>query len=282
MNSIFLSHADVYNGDYNCDKWYNNNEFNHGFHYHDFFEVQFYTSNAGTLVINDKEYVIKRGDVVMLNLFEPHMLIINPVTYQGRICIAFNANFLLSSCSENSNLLRIFNKSNSHYPIAHLSDENFDQYLSILQRFSNINMKHGRDILERSLLYELIAHLFDDFFDEQQTNPSDMQSIATIIKLVRYIDEHISEDLSLERLSAEVNFSKFYTCRVFKKYTGYTLNKYIVSKRIERSKALLNGPTSISDISKSSGFNNYSYFYKTFKKTYGVNPAEYKAACSEE
>lgn len=261
---------------------HNKLEFNHGFHYHDFFELQFYTSDAGSLIINDTEYPVKRGDVAMINLFEPHMLMVNPTTYQNRLCISINPNFLLASCSDNSNLLQLFNRGNRNYPFAHLEEDKFEEYLSILERFNNINIKHGRDILERALLYELSAHLFDDFYDDEQTYPSDLQAITTIIKLVRFIDDHIAEDLPLERLAGEVNFSKFYTCRLFKKYTGYTLNNYIVSKRIEQTKVLLKGNMSINDISKSSGFNNYSYFYKTFKKIYGVNPAEYKAAYSDK
>jgi len=279
--ATFLSHAEVYTGDYRVMVYHNKNEFNRGLHYHDFFEVQLYSSDAGTLVLNGQDYRIKRGDIVMINLFEPHMLLVDPTTYQDRYCISFNPNFILSSCSEKSNLLKIFNRGSRDNPIAHLGEDDFNRYINILKRFNHISIKHGRDLLERSMLYEIMANLYNDFYDDHQASAVDLQSFTTIIKLVRFIDDHIAEDLSLERLAAEVNFSKFYTCRVFKKYTGYTLNKYIVSKRIERSKVLLKESMSISDISKSSGFNNYSYFYKTFKKSYGINPAEYKAAFLE-
>ena len=100
--------------------------------------------------------------------------------------------------------------------------------------------------------------------------------MSTLTTLVRYIDEHIAEDLSLKQLSEVTNFSTYHLCRIFKKNTGTTLNKYIVSKRIENAKLLLAGDASIQTISKEVGFNNYNHFYRCFRQIVGINPADYR------
>ncbi|MCX7615493.1 MAG: helix-turn-helix domain-containing protein, partial [Clostridiales bacterium] len=69
---------------------------------------------------------------------------------------------------------------------------------------------------------------------------------------------------------------RYYICRLFKKHTGYTLNNYIVSKRLERARYLLGGDIPITDISIKVGFYNYSYFYKAFKTFTGLSPAAYR------
>ena len=56
-----------------------------------------------------------------------------------------------------------------------------------------------------------------------------------IAKLVDYINNHLSEDLSLGVLAQEVSYSEYYICRIFKKVTNYTLTNYIVEKRIALS-----------------------------------------------
>ena len=106
--------------------------------------------------------------------------------------------------------------------------------------------------------------------------------MEVVTKLIGYIDEHISEDLSLENLSEYVNFSTFHLSRMFKRYTGTTLNKYIINKRIDKAKLLLEGSMSITNVSKEVGFNNYNHFYRTFKNVTGVSPADYKESNVKE
>nr|MCR5101610.1 AraC family transcriptional regulator [Butyrivibrio sp.] len=57
--------------------------------------------------------------------------------------------------------------------------------------------------------------------------------------LIHYINNNYANNLSLEYLSDFSGFSKYHLCRIFKKYTGYTINNYITRLRIERAKDLL-------------------------------------------
>lgn len=271
----FLSQESLYSGNYFYIERNNQNEVDYGVHYHDFYEVQFYKSIFGKLIIHDKEYEVFSGDIALINAFEPHRLILEQTPSQERFCLNFGPSFLLSLSSEHSNILGIFSSANPKYPLMHFTEEEFAKYTSMLSRFSNMKLLNGRDILEKAYLYELLAHIYNHFYDKAETTHKEPH-VSLMIKLIQYIEEHLSEDLSLQRLAAEVNFSRYHLCRVFKNYTGYTLNQYIVSKRIEKARSLINGTDSISEISKNVGFNNYSYFYKTFKKTYGVSPAEWK------
>ena len=138
------------------------------------------------------------------------------------------------------------------------------------------DMEHGKRFLEQSLLFGIIAQLYDIYYTETQIAPTDSLHMSTLTTLVRYIDEHIAEDLSLKQLSEVTNFSTYHLCRIFKKNTGTTLNKYIVSKRIENAKLLLAGDASIQTISKEVGFNNYNHFYRCFRQIVGINPADYR------
>lgn len=278
MSERFLARATIYQGDYNCVMRNPDCEFDMGAHYHDFYEVQIYFSDAGIIRIGDNKYSLHRGDVALINIFEPHALYCNSDAQYERFCVSVDPCFLLSVCSNESDLLGIFNKSNKHFPVYHLDEDQFERIQKILHEYEQANLSHGKDILERALLYQLLANLYNFLYDEDCAVSVESQYITVISNLIRFISEHIQEDLSLERLSAEVNFSASHVCRMFKKYTGYTLTKYIIAKRIEKAKFLLKGSTPITDICHEIGFNNYSYFYKTFKKVVGCNPADYREA----
>ena len=281
MSAKFFSKASVYQGNYRCIMYNPNYEFWAGAHYHDFYEIQFYFSNAGVLQMGDKRYSLRYGDVALINIFEPHTFILSNKEDYRRFCISVDPSFLLSMCSEQSDLLNIFSPNNRSYPIYHLDEMSFLQVLNILYEYEQADLKHGKDILERALIYQVMAKLYNKFYDSSHQDPTESQYVAIIAKLMSHICEHIKEELSLVRLAGAVNYSEFHVCRLFKKLTGNTLTQYIVSKRIENAKFLLKGSMPVKEICYETGFNNYSYFYKTFKKIVGCNPAEYKASITE-
>jgi len=65
-------------------------------------------------------------------------------------------------------------------------------------------------------------------------------------------------------------------CRLFSKYCGTTVAKYIVSKRISEAKKLLASGHSVSETASMCGFGDYSAFMRVFKKNVGMTPGKYK------
>lgn len=276
MDTTFLSRSYTYHGDYDCLYRNPNNEMIAGLHYHDFYEIVVYLGNAGVFQINGQEYLIERGNIALINMFDPHTLIYNKNTYYERFSISIDPSLLLSFNTAESNLLDIFTKANRHYPIFHVEGKCFDKYLDILHRYTEQKPAHGKGMYERALLHQIAAYLYSDCFDGIHSDGNEARHIALVASLIDYINTHLAEDLSLEILADHVNYSEFYIGRVFKNITSYTLTNYIVEKRISTVKQYLLNDIPITQAAEQAGFNNYSYFYKTFKKFTGMNPAEYK------
>lgn len=102
--------------------------------------------------------------------------------------------------------------------------------------------------------------------------------IRRINTVLKYIDDNLNQDLSLEKLSAIACYSPFHLHRLFKAYTNETLNSFITRKRIEKTASLLiyNKELTITELALKYGFNSNSSFTRAFKKNYGVSPSEYK------
>lgn len=93
----------------------------------------------------------------------------------------------------------------------------------------------------------------------------------------RYIDANYKQGITLDMLSEISHMSKYYLIHSFQNFTGLSPINYLISKRIDESKALLEiADYSISQISEMIGFSSPSYFSQAFKKLVGVSPISYR------
>ncbi|MDV2079536.1 AraC family transcriptional regulator [Marinobacter xestospongiae] len=97
-------------------------------------------------------------------------------------------------------------------------------------------------------------------------------------QVIRYIDEHLSEDLDLERLSRVANFSKFHFHRQFSLYAGISASRYIQLMRLRRASYRLAFEDSVAiiDIALDAGFENPESFSRSFKNTFGQTPTQFR------
>lgn len=92
-----------------------------------------------------------------------------------------------------------------------------------------------------------------------------------------YLDEHLTDESTLESIANDLHVSYYYLLHFFKQHTGQSLNKYRTVKRLQKAISLLiNTDKKITDIATLSGFNNISYFSETFVKHVGLTPTEFK------
>ena len=96
-------------------------------------------------------------------------------------------------------------------------------------------------------------------------------------KVRRYIRTHLSQNITIDDICAEVNVSRYHLSRIFKASTGETINHYLVNERIKAAEDLLkNSEQSVSAIASLLQFCDESYFIATFKKYAGMTPGEYR------
>lgn len=102
-------------------------------------------------------------------------------------------------------------------------------------------------------------------------------SNSKIAPIIKYINEHINENVSLSLGANLCNMSQSQFSRTFKKETGKTFKEYVLLKKIEQAKFYIKTTDkSFSEISDFLGFEDSSYFTKLFKKYEGITPKEYK------
>lgn len=102
-------------------------------------------------------------------------------------------------------------------------------------------------------------------------------SRSVIDKLLDYLDQHFSQDISRNDLAEIVYLNPDYISRLFKREVGMSIGSYLLEKRLEKAKELLmNSTLPINAVSMHVGYSNFSYFTKTFREATGVTPNEYR------
>ena len=123
-------------------------------------------------------------------------------------------------------------------------------------------------------IQSLICELLLSMDEEKWKNPIRDVRIARVIN---HIESSISEDFTNESLASIANMATNAFSRLFKDYTGSTLQNYIKKKRINKaSLLLLHSNISIDEIAEQTGFANRYHFTRIFSKIRGHSPAKYR------
>lgn len=106
---------------------------------------------------------------------------------------------------------------------------------------------------------------------------------AVVNRVVEYVNENYTEDITLDSIARIAGFSKCYFSRMFTRYTGTSFSQYLLRKRISVAADLLTTTRlSIVQVSLQSGFSSLSTFNRTFKDVHGCTPTEFRAIYEKE
>ena len=97
-----------------------------------------------------------------------------------------------------------------------------------------------------------------------------------------YINEHLTEKLSLQDIADHLQISKTKLCMDFQKYTSMSVHQYIIRERLSLAQQYLNMDYSIEKIAQLCCFGNTSHFVSTFQKYFSISPSQYRIAKKTE
>jgi AraC family transcriptional regulator len=96
--------------------------------------------------------------------------------------------------------------------------------------------------------------------------------------VVEYVEEHLDAGLTLEQMAAAAQLSPYHFARQFKATTGLPPHQYVIARRVEWAKQLLQGggDLSLAEVAASAGFWDQSHFTHHFKRLVGVTPGQFR------
>ena len=139
------------------------------------------------------------------------------------------------------------------------------------------------DYILKPVNYEEFGSCIDNLKISMYKHRSDLQPDSenheerVIASITRYMQEHVSEEISLSVLAEVFHLNPQYISQLFKNEIGVGFLAYLTNIRIEKAKKLLlSTALSVTEISSCAGYGDYRVFTKVFKKTEGVTPSQFR------
>ena len=247
-------------------------------HYHECFELILYISADIEAYIDDIHYNLHTHDVLVVPPRKLHKIVYpNPQNYV-RYVFYFTSGHIEKAFDypEAAKALSLF--MDQTYQKASLSVREFLRINHIMQNMYDHISEDPRQNMHLLNTYSslILQELYIIFTSRP---PADMTNkiLSPVEQILKYINEHYSENITLEELEEKFYLNKSYICRIFRKTMGISLVNYIQHKRIlEAQQMLLTTDASIINISLECGFSNLQHFYRVFKKMTDLTPNEYK------
>ncbi|WP_312649658.1 AraC family transcriptional regulator [Proteiniclasticum sp.] len=251
-------------------------------HHHDFFEVYFFVKGEVKYQLEGRNYHLSPGDILLVNHKELHQVLIeNPDDFYERYVLWLSKDYLKSLSSSTTDLTKCFLDRHKK-TLIRTTMENQQLIRGILDRLHAHEAREGfgSDLLPKALLTELMVELNRMSFEESHHEPQ-VKKNQLIDSVISYINDNLEEEINMDQLASAFFISKYHLSREFKKYTGTTLYRYVVQKRLIRAKGLILEGHPITSVYEECGFGDYSNFFRAFKNEYGLTPKEFLGVMEE-
>ena len=113
-------------------------------------------------------------------------------------------------------------------------------------------------------------------FYETDEEPTEITTNKNLSNIVKYINSHITEPITLDDISTNVFLSKSTISHLFKSKMNISIKQYILQKKMVYASTQIANGVPANEVAKNIGYDNYSNFFTIYKKIIGNSPSDYK------
>ncbi|MCK0472793.1 helix-turn-helix domain-containing protein [Halalkalibacter sp. APA_J-10(15)] len=239
-------------------------------HWHKEIELLFLLEGEVSILINDKSYLLKEGDLILINSNDLHEL--------------HSDHGVLIALQINLDDFNIPDELKTTTFLCNSMEEPSKSYETIKSLIANMIQTNSiqdesTKIYNVSLCYALIAELTRNFKSTQSTTHQikTRKHLDRLSNILDYVKKHYTENISLADIANREHLSLPYLSSFFNKYIGMNFTEYYDKIRIDYAvNDLLSSDLSIEEIALKHGFPMTRSFVRAFKKEYGVLPSLYR------
>ena len=136
-------------------------------------------------------------------------------------------------------------------------------------------------VLMNCKVIELLAKLVNLAQTGSQDDMATPSSNKNVNEMIDYINRHYTEDVTLDILAEQFHFSKYYISHLFRDYVGVSPYEYLITRRLYLFNDLVRQKQPIRETCFAVGFNNYSNFFRLYKKHFGITPQQFKLSIND-
>ncbi|WP_199621385.1 AraC family transcriptional regulator [Paenibacillus alkalitolerans] len=257
-------------------------------HLHRGFEFYLCLSGKGTILAEDKVYALLPGSITVISPQSLHLIKPDPNTPLQRIILSVDEPYLLQMLQEDPELEKCANF--SRFLTAKslqwlLTPHGFLTIRDILHHVEKelSERKPYYTVAAKNLLQRLILELGRERHAAGQDNLLPNKTVKIVEEILKFLSSRYQEDINVSEISRRFKVSRSSLYKLFKQITGYSMNQYLISYRMNKAKEQLEQTDlPIIEIAVSVGCHDLSHFCRTFKKLCGATPGEFRLMSRSE
>ncbi len=245
-------------------------------HCHALYEMYFFISGSGTYYIEGSRIHLSPYTLILMRPAAYHYFHVTGDSAYERCALHFHADILPQE--DRAFLLETFSgrEKNPADPVV-LSVQNNPELSGAFRRMDKACLlpeDESRPMSQAILTEILILVMGLRRRPYPLEEPARLVTRTLVSEIIAYLNSHLSEKLTLDRLASAFFVSKYHLCRTFKRATGATVLEYLTQKRVLQAKSLLEQGVAPSMAASQCGFGDYSTFYRAYRHLVGQTPSQ--------
>lgn len=238
-------------------------------HLHKYYEFLYFVQGDASYIVEGKEYSAQSGDLFITRPGELHSIIFKSSSDYERHFIQISEEFLQDIGIDMLQYIK-----SAPFGECNKIDCRLVEKSRIKSLFEGVgecvsNRRDESDLLVKTYVIQLLDCINNLLPKTDSNLPDENERIKTVKD---YINSHLTENITLDKIAENAFMDKFYLCHLFHKETGFTVKDYISIQRIALAKKLIEDGNRATNVYRDCGFNDYSTFYRVFKKHSGKSP----------
>jgi len=239
-------------------------------HFHNCYEILFYQKGDAVYMVEGKNYELSEGDILITNPRELHCPVFKSDNAYERSIIFVSQAYLSEFITEKYNPFSALERrkigEQNKIPTEIVQKYELDKKMNIIGSYYTSELPEKEVMIKSNLLQFLVS------LNKIVTTETKNAKRTSIDNIIQYINDNLTEKITLDRLAAEFHRNKYHISHAFKEKTGFTLPEYITHKRITYAKELILSDITLAEVAEKVGFSEYSNFYRSFVKVTGFAP----------
>lgn len=247
-------------------------------HYDKDLIIEFYRVGESDIHIEGNHYHVSDGDMIILNPDELHVSTRKDNSYFEKIVFHIKDTLLYPFGGDRNTFFDTLSKKPKG--IGNLIPKEKVKTIGLDQIVNYCLLLAEKDTFEAKMLItcKTVELLFElsKLTEKTDITNQPVSTNKTVNLIIEYINKHYTDNITLDVLSEKTHFSKYYIAHLFKENVGISPYDYLIIRRLYVCNNLIRTNYTVKEACYSVGFNNYSNFYRLYKKHLNITPQQFK------